>query len=65
MPALNPHLASMPSGYLFREISARINDYEKNHPGRRVISLGIGDVTRPLPAVVTEALAKAARWTAR
>lgn len=60
MPALNPHLASMPSGYLFREISARINDYEKNHPGRRVISLGIGDVTRPLPAVVTEALAKAA-----
>ena len=60
MPALNPHLASMPSGYLFREISARINDYEKKHPGRRVISLGIGDVTRPLPAVVTEALAKAA-----
>ncbi len=60
MPALNPHLASMPSGYLFREISARINDYEKKHPGRRVISLGIGDVTRPLPAVITEALAKAA-----
>ena len=60
MPALNPHLASMPSGYLFQEVAARIHAYEKSHTGREIISLGIGDVTRPLPQVVTRALADAA-----
>ena len=60
MPALNPYLASMPAGYLFREVASRIAAYEKKHPGSRVISLGIGDVTRPLPSVVTEAMADAA-----
>ena len=60
MPALNPHLASMPGGYLFREVAERITAFERAHPGRRVISLGIGDVTRPLPAVVCEAMADAA-----
>lgn len=60
MPALNPYLASMPAGYLFREVAQRIKDYEDNHPGKRVIRLGIGDVTRPLPEVVAKAMADAA-----
>ena len=60
MPALNPHLASMPSGYLFQEIAARIAAYEHAHPKQKIISLGIGDVTRPLPSVATEAMADAA-----
>lgn len=50
----------MPAGYLFREISQRIAAYEKAHPAERVISLGIGDVTRPLPETVTRAMADAA-----
>ena len=60
MPALNPHLALMPSGYLFREVSQRIVEYKRAHPADDVISLGIGDVTRPLPQVVTRAMADAA-----
>ena len=60
MPALNPHLASMPGGYLFREVASRIAAYERGNPGKRVISLGIGDGTRPLPRVVTQAMADAA-----
>lgn len=60
MPALNPYLASMPAGYLFREVAHRVAAYEKTHPGERVISLGIGDVTRPLPQVVCRAMADAA-----
>jgi len=60
MPALNPYLASMPSGYLFREIGQRIAAYERENPGKCVISLGIGDVTRPLPAVASQAMADAA-----
>ncbi|MBQ7455898.1 MAG: LL-diaminopimelate aminotransferase [Clostridia bacterium] len=60
MPALNPHLAAMPAGYLFREVAARIAAYEKANPGKRVLSLGIGDVTRPLPEAATRAMASAA-----
>ena len=60
MPALNPHLALMPSGYLFREVSQRIVEYKRAHPADDVIRLGIGDVTRPLPQVVTRAMADAA-----
>ena len=60
MPALNPYLASMPAGYLFREVAKRIDDYQRTHPEDKVISLGIGDVTRPLSAAVTRAMASAA-----
>ena len=60
MPALNPYLASMPAGYLFREVAKRIDDYQRIHPEDKVISLGIGDVTRPLSAAVTRAMASAA-----
>ena len=42
MPALNPYLASMPSGYLFREVAARIAAFEKTYTGRPVISLVFG-----------------------
>ena len=60
MPALNPYLASLPSGYLFARIAERIASFEEEVPGSPVISLGIGDVTRPLPAAVTWAMANAA-----
>ena len=60
MPALNPYLASMPSGYLFREVAQRIAAYEQKNTGKHVLSLGIGDVTRPLPKAAGEAMAKAA-----
>lgn len=60
MPALNPYLASMPSGYLFREVAQRIAAYEQKNNGKHVLSLGIGDVTRPLPKAAGEAMAKAA-----
>ena len=59
MPALNPYLAAMPAGYLFKEVAARIDAYEKAH-GVPVISLGIGDVTRPIPKTAARAMADAA-----
>jgi len=60
MPALNPYLASMPSGYLFREVAQRIAAYEQKNQGKHVLSLGIGDVTRPLPRAAGQAMADAA-----
>lgn len=60
MPALNPYLASMPSVYLFREMAQRIAAYEQKNNGKHVLSLGIGDVTRPLPKAAGQAMADAA-----
>lgn len=60
MPSLNPSLAALPTRYLFAQLADRIEAFEKAVPGSPVISLGIGDVTRPLPAVVTWAMANAA-----
>lgn len=61
MVKLNSDLVNLSGNYLFSEIGHRVQAYKAAHPEKRVISLGIGDVTRPLPPVVTEAMAKAAR----
>jgi LL-diaminopimelate aminotransferase len=57
---VNNHLAGMPAGYLFSEIAKRVSLYEQQHPDRRLIRMGIGDVTRPLAPSVAGAFAKAA-----
>lgn len=50
---INEHYAKLPASYLFPEIGRRVAAYQAKHPDKRVIRLGIGDVTEPLaPAVV-------------
>lgn len=53
---LNPSIATMPASYLFSDIAKRVAEYTAAHPDKRVIRMGIGDVTRPLPKVCTDAL---------
>lgn len=57
---VNPSLANMPASYLFSEIARRVDRYRQAKPEARLLSLGIGDVTLPLPACVAKAFAKAA-----
>ncbi len=45
------------ASYLFAEVKRRTQPHRDAHPGARLIDLGIGDVTRPLPGVVVQALA--------
>lgn len=52
---------TLPGEYLFSEVGRRVREYRMGHPEKRVISLGIGDVTLPLPAAAAEAMACAAR----
>ena len=61
MPRINEHYLSLKAGYLFAEIKRRTAAFAEAHPDARVISLGIGDVTRALPPVVVTALEQAAR----
>lgn len=59
MICINPNLPLLPGSYLFTDIAHRVAAYRAAHPDVRVISLGIGDVTRPLAPSVIAALHKA------
>ena len=59
MAKINEHYLKLKSSYLFSEIARRIRDFQAAHPDARIIRLGIGDVTQPLPSSVIKALHEA------
>ena len=53
MARINDNYLKLQAGYLFPEISRRVNEFTQANPEASVIRLGIGDVTKPLvPAVL-------------
>ena len=56
MARVNDHYLKLKSSYLFTDIAARIKAFQGEHPGAKIIRLGIGDVTQPLPPAVIGAL---------
>jgi LL-diaminopimelate aminotransferase len=53
MARINENYLKLQAGYLFPEIGRRVNEFVTANPGKKVIRMGIGDVTRPLaPSVV-------------
>ena len=56
MPKLNENYLNLKESYLFSEIAHRVNEYSNANPDKKIIRLGIGDVTRPLGAKVIEEL---------
>src|SRR5258705_5453033 len=60
MPRINEHYLNLRAAYLFAEIRRRQKAFGDAHPGARVIDLGVGDVTRPLPPAVVRAIHEAA-----
>lgn len=59
MALVNEHYLKLSNNYLFVDIAKKVNAYKVSHPKAHVISLGIGDVTRPLVPAVIEAMHKA------
>ncbi len=59
MALVNEHLLKLPKNYLFSDIAKKVNSFKVIHPKSKLISLGIGDVTQPLPAACLEAMHKA------
>ncbi len=59
MLKINENFCKLPPSYLFVEIARKVKEFEASHPDREVIRLGIGDVTRPLPKAVVDAMKKA------
>jgi LL-diaminopimelate aminotransferase len=59
MARINENFLKLQAGYLFPEVARRVQWFQKANPRVKVISLGIGDVTEPLPRVVTDAMHRA------
>jgi LL-diaminopimelate aminotransferase len=59
MARINDHFLKLPAGYLFPEIGRRVARFAAEHPEAKIIRMGIGDVTEPLPPAVIEAMHKA------
>lgn len=53
MALINEHYLKLKAGYLFPEIGRRVKEFVQSNPDKKVIRMGIGDVTRPLsPAII-------------
>ncbi|KAL3925949.1 MAG: hypothetical protein SGILL_000050 [Bacillariaceae sp.] len=59
----NENFAKLAGGYLFPEIGRRRNAYLEEHPemADRIISLGIGDTTQPIPPHILSGLVEGAK----
>jgi LL-diaminopimelate aminotransferase len=56
MALANENYLKTPEIYCYDEIEKRVNAYKVLHPTSKIIRLGIGDVTRPLPNEVVHAV---------
>ena len=59
MVNINENFLELQSSYLFSTIAKKVAEYQKNNPEKKIIKLGIGDVTKPIVPKVLEAMHKA------
>lgn len=59
MVTINENFLKLQTNYLFADIARKVKAFEEEYPEARLIRLGIGDVTRPLPRSVIKALHEA------
>lgn len=59
MLKVNDNYQKLPGSYLFSTIAKKVAAYSEANPEKRVIRLGIGDVTQPLAPAIIEALHRA------
>ena len=54
MVKVNENYLKLPGSYLFSTIGKKVAAFSAEHPDKKIIRLGIGDVTQPLaPAIIT------------
>ena len=56
---INENFLKLEDSYLFSTIAKKVAKYQKDNPDKRIIKLGIGDVTRPIVPAVIDAMHKA------
>lgn len=53
---INKNYLKMPGSYLFATIGKKVNEYSAANPDKKIIRLGIGDVSLPLAPAIIKAL---------
>ncbi len=61
MATINDNYLKLKAGYLFPEIARRVNAFAEASPDAKIIKLGIGDVTEPLPEACRTAIIEATK----
>lgn len=56
MAKINKNYAKVKESYLFSDIAKKVSDFIAKHPDKKVIRMGIGDVTQPLVKEVIDAM---------
>ena len=59
MVKINENFLKLEDSYLFSTIAKKVAEFQKNNPDKKVIKLGIGDVTKPIVPAVINAMHKA------
>ena len=59
MVQVNENYLKLKAGYLFPEIAKRVKKYSQTDNSSKIIKLGIGDVTEPLPKACRDAMVEA------
>lgn len=57
---INSNFDNLAENYLFAEVASRTEKYAAAHPEKKIIKMGIGDVTLPLAPIVVDAMKRAA-----
>ena len=56
---VNENYQELPGSYLFSTIAKKVAAFQEANPDKKIIRLGIGDVTQPIAPAIIEALHKA------
>ena len=56
---VNENFLNLQDSYLFSTVAKKVSEYSAKHPDKKIIKLGIGDVTRPIVPAVADAMHKA------
>ena len=56
---INRNYLKLAENYLFSTVAAKTQTFQAEHPDKTLIKLSIGDVSRPLPAAVVQAMKRA------
>ena len=56
MIKINENFLKLQENYLFSDVNKRVEEYLSLNPNADLIKMGIGDVTRPIPKTVIEAI---------
>ena len=57
----NQYIANIKPGYLFPEIAKRRKEFLKENPNAKIISLGVGNTTEPIPPYINNGLVEGAK----